>query len=97
MEQQKVIGTNCYNCLYISKKEEKVDPSELNVQGGIDPKTPEEMKKAQKADLITLPGGLKSDASNKKLCYNEQVKMFVTVRMCCGYWDNAGVKRPWKK
>ena len=97
MEQQKVIGTNCYNCLYISKKEATVDSSELNVQGGIDPKTQEEMKRAEKADLITLPGGSKSDALNKKLCYNDQIKMFVTVRMCCGYWDNVGVKRPWKK
>ncbi len=97
MEQQKVIGTNCYNCLYISKKEETVDPSELNPEGGIDPKTQEEMQRAEKADLITLPGGSKSDAPNKKLCYNNKIKMFVTVRMCCGYWDNAGVKRPWKK
>jgi len=23
--------------------------------------------------------------------------MYVTVRMCCAYWDNDGVKRPWKK
>jgi hypothetical protein len=97
MEQQKVIGTNCYNCLYISKKEEIIDPSELNVQGGIDPKTQEDMKRAEKGDLITLPGGSKADALNKKFCYNDQIKMFVTVRMCCGYWDNAGVKRPWKK
>ncbi len=97
MEQQKVNGTNCYNCLFISKKEENVDQSELNVQGGIDPKTQEEMQRAQKADLITLPGGPKTDSTNKKFCYNDQIKMFVTVRMCCGYWDNAGVKRPWKK
>jgi hypothetical protein len=97
MEQQKIIGTNCYNCLFISKKEENVDPIELNVQGGIDPKTQEEMQKAKKADLITLPGGSKADALNKKFCYNDEIKMFVTLRMCCGYWDNAGVKRPWKK
>ena len=95
--EQKVLGTNCYNCLYISKKEENVEPSELNVQGGIDPKTQEEMKRSEKADLITLPGGSKSDVLNKKFCYNDQIKMFVTVRMCCGYWDNTGVKRPWKK
>lgn len=97
MEQQKIIGTNCYNCLFISKKEENADQNELNIQGGIDPKTQEEMQKAKKADLITLPGGSKADASSKKFCYNDEIKMFVTVRMCCGYWDNAGVKRPWKK
>jgi hypothetical protein len=69
----------------------------LNLQGGIDPKTPEEMQRAKTADLITLPGGSAADASNKKFCNNEKIQMFVTIRMCCGYWDNAGVKRPWKK
>ncbi|HUK84782.1 MAG TPA: hypothetical protein VLU95_02860 [Candidatus Acidoferrum sp.] len=97
MQNQKVVGTNCYNCMYVSKKEEPVDSKELNDQGGIDPKTKEDMKKAEKADLITLPGGPKADASNKKFCGHEKIKMFVTVRMCCGYWDNQGVKRPWKK
>ncbi len=68
MGQQKVIGTNCYNCIFISKKEETVDPSELNVQGGIDPKTEEEMQRAEIADLIALHGGSKADALNKKFC-----------------------------
>ncbi len=97
MENQKVIGTNCYNCMYISKKPEPVDANELNPEGGIDPKTEEEMLKAKSADLITLPGGSKADTINKKLCYNDKIKMYVTERMCCAYWDNAAVKRPWKK
>jgi hypothetical protein len=97
MQNQIVIGTNCYNCLYISKKEEPVDPKELNAEGGIDPKTDGEMQKAKNADLITLPGGSKADAASKKFCYNEKIKMYVTARMCCAYWDNAAVKRPWKK
>ena len=96
-QTQKIVGTNCYNCMYISNKEEPVVAGELNEQGGIDPKTEEEMKKAQKADLITLPGGSKADASNKKFCYHGGITMFVTVRMCCAYWDNKGVRRPWKK
>ena len=45
MQNQMVIGTNCYNCLYISKKEETVDLKELNEQGGIDPKNDKEMEK----------------------------------------------------
>ena len=49
------------------KKEEPVDLKELNDQGGLDPKTQDEIQKAQKADLITLPGGSKSDATTKKL------------------------------
>jgi len=83
--------------MYISNKEEPVVASELNDQGGIDPKTQEEMQKAQKADLITLPGWSKADATNKKICYNEKIKMFVTAHMCCAYWDNSAVRRPWKK
>ena len=96
LDKGKVIGTNCYNCKFIAEKEMAVDPKELNDEGGIDPRNNEEMERAKKADLITLPGGSKADATNKKLCYNEQVKMNVTVRMCCAYWDNVGVKRPWK-
>ncbi len=97
MQSQKVVGTNCYNCLFVSNKDEPVDPKELNMEGGIDPKNDVDMEKARKADLITLPGGSKADATSKRLCYNEKVKMFVTVRMCCAYWDNEAVKRPWKE
>ncbi len=97
MENQKVVGTNCYNCLYISKKEELADQNELNEQGGIDPKTDEQMKKAQTADLITLPGGSKAEVMGKRLCKNEAIQMYVTVRMCCAYWDNNGVRRPWQQ
>jgi len=96
-KNEKVVGTNCYNCAFVSDKEEPVNPKELNGEGGIDPRNEEEMEKAKKADLITLPGGSKADATSKRLCYNEKVKMYVTVRMCCAYWDNARVKRPWKK
>ena len=90
------MGTNCDGCLYISKNGEPINQTELNAQGGLDPQLQEDMKKAQKADLITLPGGSKTDASDKKFCNNEAIKMFVTVRMCCAYWDNPGVIRPWK-
>ena len=83
--------------MWVSSKEEPVNANELNDQGGIDPKTEEEMQRAQAADLITLPGGSKADAPNKRMCYHKKIKMFVTVRMCCAYWDNDAVKRPWKK
>ncbi len=97
MQDQVIIGTNCYNCIWIAKKEEPIESQELNPEGGIDPKNDEDMQKAQTADLITLPGGSKDDATSKKKCYNEKIKMYVTSRMCCGYWDNVAVKRPWKK
>ena len=94
---EKIIGTNCFNCIWIPKKDEKTISNELNAEGGIDPKNPEEMDRAKKADLITLPGGSKADASVKRMCANDKIKMYVTERMCCAYWDNAAVKRPWKK
>jgi hypothetical protein len=51
-----------------------VDPKELNDEGGIDTRSKEEMERAKKADLISYQADLKPDATNKKLCYNEQVK-----------------------
>lgn len=96
-KQVKIVGTNCYNCKFISDKEEAVNLEELNGEGGLDPENQEQTQRAMAADLITLPGGSKTDASNKKFCYNEKIKMYVTARMCCAYWDNEAVKRPWKQ
>jgi hypothetical protein len=95
-ENEKIVGTNCYNCKYVEKTE-PVNPNELNNEGGIDPKNEEEMKRAEKADLITLPGGDKSDSKNKALCGHPKVNIYVTPRMCCAFWDNNRVKRPWKQ
>lgn len=97
LKQEKVIGTNCYNCKFVANTEEPVNQKLLTDEGGIDPQNDEEMERAEKADLITLPGGIKAEVTTKKFCYNNNVKMYVTVRMCCAYWDNDGVKRPWKK
>jgi hypothetical protein len=96
-KEEMVTGTNCYNCKFIDRKAKIAEPKELNEQGGIDPKNEEEMKRAEKADLITLPGGTKKEGKDKKYCNNEKIKMEVTIRMCCAYWDNIGVKRPWLK
>ncbi len=37
LENEKIVGTNCYNCKYIGKTM-LFDPNELNKEGGIDPK-----------------------------------------------------------
>jgi hypothetical protein len=95
--KEKVIGTNCFNCKFIANNDEQVSFQELNDEGGIDPKNDKELDRAENADLITLPGGSKTDASSKRFCYNKKIELYVTVRMCCAYWDNDGVKRPWKK
>ncbi len=93
---KRVDGTNCYNCSWLTDKEKATDPKELNGVGGIDPKNKDEMDRAKTADLITLPGGSDAEAKTKRYCDHSAIRMFVTVRMCCGYWDNEGVKRPWK-
>jgi hypothetical protein len=96
MEKQPIVGTNCYNCLYITKDEVSIDLKELNSQGGIDPDNDEDMERAKKADLITLPS-TKQVVTGKKFCNNENVLVLVTSRMCCIYWDNKGARRPWIK
>jgi len=83
--QEKVIGTNCYNCKFVANNEETVNPKTLNDEGGINPQNEEKMDRAKEADLITLPGGSKADVTDKKYCYNNNVKMYVTIRMCCAY------------
>ena len=66
-KMEKVIGTNCYNCKFIADKEVAVDTKDLNIEGGIDTRKKQEMERAKKADLITLPGGTKVDVNSKKL------------------------------
>ena len=97
LTEEKIIGTNCFNCKFIANNNEPVVSQELNNVGGIDPKNDEEMSRAETADLITLPGGSKADASTKRFCYSKKIEMYVTARMCCVYWDNESVNRPWKK
>lgn len=96
-QESKITGTNCYNCKYVSEKAESVSSDELNNEGGIDPKDEFEMYRARETDLITLPDGSKEEVTDKKYCYHPKVNMYVTARMCCLYWDNDHVKRPWKQ
>ena len=95
--KEKIIGTNCFNCKFIANNNEPAVSQELNNEGGINPKNNEEMSRAETADLITLPGDSKVNTSTKKLCYNKKIEMYVTARMCCTYWDQESVNRPWKK
>lgn len=93
LEKRDVIeGTNCGNCMYTQKSvSEKVEKEDLNSQGGIDSKAKKDLKLAEKADLITLPGDMLTDT--KKHCNHPMVDQFVTSRMCCAYWDSEGTHR----
>lgn len=96
-ERQSVIdGTNCFNCSYTrNSKAHPVDVSEMNAQGGLDPKDAAGLQRAKKGDLVTLPG--KEIPKNKKMCGHRLIKMYVTERNCCAYWDNPGCLRAWKE
>jgi hypothetical protein len=73
-------------------------------RGGL---VPADMKKAKHVDLITLPANVPgTNCSNCKhmekdgdhgWCNHPEIEMPVNHRMCCKYWDNAGVHRPWGK
>lgn len=80
--------------------------ADLNSGGGFDPENEEEHARYKHADLITLPSSVEgTNCSNCKFvkkvenglnfCEHEDVKMYVTPRMCCKYWDHEDVKRDW--
>ena len=87
-------GTNCANCLYAAPPMEPVSPDELNEQGGVKIEGQAELKRAEKADLITLPGG--GSPEIKFSCGHSSVNLPVNERMCCVYWDAPGTFRPWE-
>jgi hypothetical protein len=68
-------------------------------QGGI---IPENLVRAQRADLITLPKGIPgTNCGNCKFqqdgfCTHPEVEMPVTKRMCCLFWDADGTLRAWE-
>lgn len=79
-----------------------------NYLGGMDPKTPDQIKIFKKVDLLTLPekvsgtncfncGYIKKDKSDIGFCTNEQVKQHVTDRNCCALWSREDAYRSWKK
>ena len=94
-EEAMIKGTNCKNCIWWKKdSEQKVDKSELNENGGL--KAPNEayVKMSKHVDMVTLPG--KAAVDVKAFCDHDDIKDFVTERMCCAYWDGEGVKREFK-
>lgn len=65
-------------------------------------KNNEELERAKKADLITLPNNIKgTNCGNCKFikdgyCFHSKIKQNVANNQCCIYWDAEGVKREWK-
>ena len=98
LQQLSITGTNCGNCKFIDpEKTKKLDKQQQNEQGGSQPETSDEMKRAKKADLVTLPGTKQSASTTASYCTHNKVKQYVTARMCCAFWDAEGTYRPWEK
>lgn len=96
MSEDKFKGTNCANCKFLKKDSVRdVDSSELNEQGGIDYKDPEDLKKAKAVDLVTLPGDNK--ILKMGFCDHPKVKLNVTPKTCCALWDNKDAIRAWEE
>lgn len=91
-----VEGTNCGNCSWRKGAEvKKVEPEELNAQGGLKITDSKDLKNAKTSDLVTLPG--KGEVKTAFFCAHKKVDQWVTDRMCCIYWDAPGVLRDFGK
>lgn len=80
-------------------------------QGGIVYKDKDSLKRAENADLVTLPKNLQNgincsnceyvEIMSKKLglgfCTHKKVRLPVSKAMCCKYQDSEGMIRQWKK
>lgn len=80
--------------------------SKLDSQGGLAPRSPEEMAAAQGVDLLTLPKNAEGASckncrfykvldkqSGMGMCQNPNVMLEVTDRMHCNQWDGMGALR----
>jgi hypothetical protein len=80
-----------------------------NEQGGVDPRTPEDMQAAGAARLITLPKEVEGSSClscvhfrqldpelGSGFCTNPGLKIDVTARMVCSLWENPGSLDPAK-
>lgn len=95
-EEKAMTGTNCSNCKFTANNEIKeVEDGDLDKQGGGKLQTEEEIKRAKEADLITMPGIGKPD--KMIMCAHPKVRVFVTPRQCCAFWDAEGTFREYGK
>lgn len=95
VEEEKVVGTNCKNCIWWKEDTEKpVGKDELNENGGLKAPNDEYIAMSKRVDLVSLPG--KATVSEKAFCDHEEIHDWVTERMCCAKWDAKGTIRDYK-
>lgn len=94
-EQQKVLGTNCMNCMWWKEDTEKpVGRDELNINGGLKAPNQHYIEMSKQVDLVSLPGRATSNV--KAMCDHEDINDWVTERMCCSKWNASGTIRDYK-
>ncbi len=82
----------------------------MNRKGGVDYTDNASNKRAKEADLVTLPKEVEgTNCANCRFvtvldakagtgyCNHPKVKLNVTKRMCCAFWDNKDASRSWEK
>lgn len=95
VEEEKVVGTNCKNCIWWKEDTAKpVGKDELNENGGLKAPNDEYIAMSKRVDLVSLPG--KATVSEKAFCDHEEIHDWVTERMCCAKWDAKGTVRDYK-
>jgi 4a-hydroxytetrahydrobiopterin dehydratase len=95
VEEEKVVGTNCKNCIWWKEDTEKpVGKDELNDNGGLKAPNDEYIAMSKRVDLVSLPG--KATVSEKAFCDHEEIHDWVTERMCCAKWDAKGTVRDYE-
>lgn len=90
-----VKGTNCANCKFSSDARKKVNKDQLDPQGGLKMTDKKQLKTAADCDLVTLPG--RATVTEEFMCTNPKIKLMVTERMCCAFWDANGILRAFGK
>lgn len=82
--------------------------TKLNRQGGVQTSNIEELRRAKKSDLVTLPKDVEgTNCFNCKYirdkkgkigyCSHPKVAQDVSNHMCCALWDNSGLIREFGK
>lgn len=82
--------------------------TKLNRQGGVETTSVEELRRAKKADLVTLPKDVKGtncfnckyikDIKHKiGYCSHPKVAQDVSEHQCCALWDSKGIYREFGK
>lgn len=90
-KEETIRGTNCSNCIFYNGKIIEANEDNLDSQGGGKLTSKEDIDRVKEADLITMPG--KGKPEELVMCTHPKVKVYVSERQCCAFWDAKGTYR----